>query len=135
MRIHEHDTSRPERPLKERPPRTYPKTGFWPRIEAASNRFPDKFQWEYDKSGTHPRFRFILNNRIVAETHYSHSWRDNTQISYDMMKLIAEQMYCDMKTLKSLLRGDKSAKDDYYKGLLQRKRITQEEYDALCQKK
>jgi hypothetical protein len=22
---------------------TYPKTGFWPRIEAASNRFPDKF--------------------------------------------------------------------------------------------
>lgn len=88
--------------------------------------------WDYDKSMRHPRYRFIVNGRTVAETHYSHSWRDRTQINYDMMSLIAEQMHCDMKTLKSLLRGDKSAKKDYYKGLLQRGLLNQKECDTLC---
>ncbi len=89
-------------------------------------------RWEYDKSGTHPRYRFILNGKTVAATHYSHSWKGKTQISYDMLKLIAGQMQCDLKTLKALLRGDESAKKEYYQGLLQRGRITQEECDALC---
>lgn len=94
-----------------------------------------ELRWEYEKSGTHPRYRFIVNGRVVAATHYSHSWRDNTEISYNMMKLIAEQMHCDLKTLKSLLRGDESAKNNYYEGLLQRGLITQEECNALCKKK
>lgn len=92
-------------------------------------------RWEYDKSGTHPRYRFIVNGKTVAATHYSHSWRGSTQISYSMMTRIADQMHCDLKTLKSLLRGDKSAKKDYYKGLLQRGHITQEECDELCKEK
>ena len=72
--------------------------------------------WDYDKSGKHPRYRFILNGRIVAATHYSHSWNDHEQIGHDMLKIIAKQMHCDLKTLKSLLRSDESAKEDYYKG-------------------
>ncbi len=91
--------------------------------------------WEYDKSGRHPRYRFILNGRIVAATHYSHSWRGSTPIGYNMMIKIADQMHCDLKTLKSLLQRDESAKKDYYKLLFQRALITQEEYNELCGKK
>jgi len=91
--------------------------------------------WEYDKSGTHPRYRFIVNGRIVAATHYSHSWSGRDQISYKMLMLIANQMHCDLKTLKALLQDKKPPIKDYYKGLLQRGLITPEEYNSLCTEK
>lgn len=89
-------------------------------------------QWDYDKSGRHPRYRFIVNDRIVAATHYSHSWSGNVQISDTMLTQIAREMHCDLKTLKSMLQGNESSIKDYYKGLVQRGHLSQKEYDDLC---
>lgn len=92
-------------------------------------------QWERDDSGKHIRYRFIVNGRTVAETHYSHSWGGSEQISDKMLIQMAKEMRCDLKTLKSLLQGNESSIKDYYKGLFQRGHISQKEYNDLCGKR
>src|SRR5947209_3181564 len=94
----------------------------------------EKFlQWERDDSGKHIRYRFIVNGRTVAETHYSHSWSGNQQIDNKMLMKMASEMRCSLGTLKSLLQG-KASKKDYYEELFKRGHISQEEYIDLCRK-
>jgi len=67
-------------------------------------------------------------------THYSHSWRGNTQIDNQMLNLIAKEMRCSLRTLKSLLQDKKPPIHDYFEELLQGNHISQEEYIELCKK-
>ncbi len=90
-------------------------------------------QCERDESGKHIRYRFVVNGRLVAQTHYSHSWRGNEQIDDKMLKNQAEQMRCNLKTWKLLLLGQAS-KQDYLGELLKGGHISQVEYDELCGK-
>ena len=93
----------------------------------------EKFlQWECDDSGKHIRYRFKVNGRTVAETHYSHSWRGTDQISNKMLMQMALEMRCSLGTLKSLLQGKESSKKNYYEELFNRGHISQDEYIDLC---
>lgn len=98
------------------------------------NLLEKDLQWECDASGKHIRYRFIVNGRIVAATHYSHSWRGNDQVNDLMLSRIANQMHCSLKTLKSLLQDKRPRIHNYFEELLQGNHISKEEYDELCKK-
>lgn len=86
---------------------------------------------EPDKSGDHIRYTLKVNNRIIAKTKYSHSWRGSMQISAQMLSKQASDMRCSNQTWKALLLGQVS-KEIYFKELQQNGHISQEEYDILC---
>ncbi|SRR6266566_9566275 len=88
-------------------------------------------QCECDESRSHIRYSLKVNGRIVAQTHYSHSWRGNKQIDDSMLSLQAKEMRCSNRTWKLLLLGQTS-KEVYFKELLQRGHISQEEFNVLC---
>lgn len=88
-------------------------------------------QCERDDSGDHSRYFLRVNGRIVAQTHYSHSWRGNKQIDDSMLSLQAKQMRCSNRTWKMLLTG-KATKEDSFKELFEKGYINKEEFDILC---
>lgn len=88
-------------------------------------------QCERDESRSHIYYFLRVNGRIVAQTHYSHSWRGNTQIDDSMLSKQAQEMRCSNRTWKLLLQG-RASKEDYFKDLLQRGHITQQEFEKLC---
>ncbi|SRR6266705_2388937 len=89
---------------------------------------------ERDETRDHIYYTLRVNGRIVARTKCSHSWRGNKQLSDSMLSHIAEQMNCSNKTWKAFLLGN-ATKKDYFKELLEKGNISQEEFDNLCGKK
>jgi hypothetical protein len=51
-----------------------------------------------------------------------------------MLSKIAEQMQCSNKIWKAFLLGT-ATKEDYFKDLLEKGYITQEEFNSLCENK
>ena len=90
-------------------------------------------QCERNEAGNHIRYMFKVNDRIVARTKYSHSWRGNMQINDSMLSLMARQMQCSNRTWKLLLLGQ-LPKEAYFRELLQNGHISQEEFEGLCGK-
>lgn len=88
---------------------------------------------ERDESRSHIRYFLKVNGRIVAQTHYSHSWRGNTQIDDSMLSKQAQEMRCSNKTWKLLLQS-RASKEDYFRELLQKGHINQEEFEILCRR-
>jgi hypothetical protein len=89
---------------------------------------------ERDETRDHIYYTLRVNGRMVARTKCSHSWRGNKQLSDSMLSKIAEQMQCSNKTWKAFLLGT-ATKEDYFKELLDRGHITQEEFKSLCENK
>lgn len=85
-------------------------------------------------AGKHIRYYFKVNGRVVAQTHYSHSWRGNTQIDNSMVSMQAREMRCSTKTWRLLLEG-KVSKEAYFQELFQSGHISQEEFDDLRKKR
>ena len=90
--------------------------------------------YECDETRNHIYYTLRVNGRIVARTKYSHSWRGNKQISNSMLSKIAEQMQCSNKMCKAFLLG-KATREVYFKELLERGHINQEEFNSLCRNK
>jgi hypothetical protein len=90
-------------------------------------------RYEPDESSHHIRYTLKVNGRIVAQTHISHSRRGNERVDDSMLLLHAREMRCSLGTLKSLLQGQK-LKEDYFRELLQKGHINEEEYGLLCKK-
>ena len=86
---------------------------------------------ECDETGDHVRFTLKVNGRTIAKTKYSHSWRGNKQIDASMLSKQATDMRCSNRTWKLLLLGQ-VPKEEYFRELLQRGHISQEEFDSLC---
>src|SRR5260370_6975901 len=89
--------------------------------------------FERDEKGGHIHYGLIVNGRPVAKTKLSHSWRSNTEISDQMLSLMAKQMRCSNKMWKALLLGN-ATKEDYFRELLANGYINQEEFDSLSGK-
>jgi hypothetical protein len=90
-------------------------------------------QCERDESRSHIFYYLKVNGRIIAQTHYSHSWRGNTQIDDSMLSKQAQEMRWSNKTWKLLLQS-RASKEDYFRELLQKGHISQEEFDVLCRR-
>lgn len=88
---------------------------------------------ERDESKSHIRYFLKVQGRIVAQTHYSHSWRGNKQIDNSMLNLQAREMRCSSRTWKLLLM-QQIPKEEYFRELFQNGHINQEEFDMLCKK-
>lgn len=86
---------------------------------------------ERDETRDHIYYILKVNGRVVARTKCSHSWRGNKQLSDSMLSNIAEQMKCSNKTWKVFLLG-KATREDYFKELLEKGYINQEEFNSLC---
>ncbi|SRR6266849_4409774 len=89
--------------------------------------------FERDEKGDHIHYSLAVNGRPVAKTKLSHSWRGNTEISDQMLSMMAKQIRCSNKMWKSLVAG-KATKEDYFRELLANGYISQEEFDSLCRK-
>ncbi len=88
-------------------------------------------QFDRDESRNHIRYFLRVNDRVVAETHYSHSWRGSTQIDDSTVSKQSRQLKCSSpKFLRRLLAGE-AGKKDYLDDLLKNKHISQEEFDTL----
>ena len=85
-------------------------------------------------AGKHIKYYLKVNGRVVAQTHYSHSWRGNTQIDNSMVSMQAKEMRCSAKTWRLLLEG-KVPKEVYFNELFQNGYVSQEEFDDLCKKR
>lgn len=85
---------------------------------------------ERDNTGKHVRYFFKVNGRVVAQTHYSHSWRGNTQLDNSMLSMQAKEMRCSLKTWRLLLEG-RASKEAYFRELRQNGFISQQEFDDL----
>lgn len=86
--------------------------------------------FDLESGGDHVRYSLKVNGKIVARTKFSRSWRKNQQIDDSILSLQARQMHCSAGTLKGLLQG-KLKKEHYFKELLDRGLVTQEDYDFL----
>lgn len=86
--------------------------------------------YKLDEGGDHVRYELKVNGTIVARTKFSRSWRKNQQIDDSILSLQAKQMHCPVQMLKGLLR-ESLRKKDYFKELLDRGFITQDDYDFL----
>ena len=86
---------------------------------------------ECEESRGHTRYIFKVNGRVVAETHYSRSWRSSTQIDDSTVSKQARQMKCSPSIWRRLLAGQAS-KEDYFRDLLKNEHISQDEFDLLC---
>jgi hypothetical protein len=89
---------------------------------------------ERDETRDHIYYTLRVNGRTVARTKCSHSWRGNKQLSDSMLSKIAGQMQCSNKTWRAFLLGN-ATKEDYFKELLEKGHITQEEFNSLCENK
>ena len=86
--------------------------------------------YKLDEGGDHVRYELKVNGTVVARTKFSRSWRKNQQIDDSILSLQAKQMHCPVQMLKGLLR-ESLTKEHYFKELLDRGLITQEDYDFL----
>jgi hypothetical protein len=85
--------------------------------------------FEYE-SGDHVRYVLRVNGMIIARTKFSRSWRGNQQVDDSILSLQAKQLHCSNQTLKGLLRGQ-LGKKHYFKELLKRGIISQDDFDSL----
>lgn len=96
-------------------------------------RVLESIGYELEKGGDHVRYVLRINNKIIARTKFSRSWRGNQQISEPILHAQARQMHCSTKTLKLLLQG-RLKKDEYFRELLEGNFINQAEFDTYCGK-
>lgn len=82
-------------------------------------------QFDRDESRNHIRYFLWVNDRVVAETHYSHSWRGSTQIDDSTVSKQSRQLKC------SSPKAGEAGRKDYLDDLLKNKHISQEEFDTL----
>ncbi|SRR6266849_371606 len=83
------------------------------------------------KKGDHVRYVLRVNGRVVGKLKFSHSWRGNEQIRDEILHLQAQSMNCSLQTWKLLLQG-RITKKTYFKELLDKGLINQEEFEKLC---
>jgi hypothetical protein len=82
----------------------------------------------------HTKYILKVNNRVVAWTYYSRSWRGSTQIDDSIVSKQAKQMKCSSNTLWKKLLSRQVPKEAYFGDLLTYGHINQNEYDILCGK-
>ena len=82
----------------------------------------------------HTKYILKVNNRIVAWTFYSRSFRGNTQIDDSIVSKQAKQMKCSSNILWKKLLAFQEPKEAYFDDLLKHGHINQNEHDILCGK-
>lgn len=88
---------------------------------------------EQERGGDHVRYFLKVNGRIIATVKYSRSWRGNTQIDDSILSKQAKSMKCSNRTWKLLLQRQ-ITKEKYFRELLERKEISEDEFVMLCNK-
>src|SRR2546425_9730668 len=82
----------------------------------------------------HTQFSLIVNDRVVAWTYYSRSWKGSTQIDDSTVSKMGRQMKCSTPKLWRELLARQASKEDYFQDLLKHGHISHEEYQILCGK-
>src|SRR5579883_2629987 len=77
--------------------------------------------------GNHQKRGFYINGRLVGWCMRSHSLRNNSTISPQILKMMALEMRCSLSLWKELLACP-ATREDYLQELLAADRITEEEY-------
>jgi hypothetical protein len=87
-----------------------------------------------EESRGHTKYALIVNDRVVAWTDYSRSWRGSTQIDDSTVSKMGRQMKCSNNVLWRKLLAGQAPKEDYFSDLLKNGHISHEEYIILCGK-
>jgi hypothetical protein len=96
--------------------------------------FLETLPCECEEARSHTKYILKVNNRVVAWTYHSRSWRGSTQIDDSIVSKQAKQMKCSSNILWKRLLANQASKEEYFRDLLEHGHISREEYHTLCVK-